>query len=341
MPTLRKMITDFNETRYRENREQDLLVGNEEYSLLQRQEIMDVLDRNIIKTTKKDLLNPQIQEAIEESFKSLKKFDLKVLAKGVYQEFADFLADNYGFSIDLSDMAKAMIGSPEERWMYLLRETERSQQGEGKMKIAQIAEKLGCSRRSLELDVKRITLAGFKLLGQNIQLVDEENSVLNMQSTPHPLVLMQNISQILVLFEGLRAMEKIQAYRTFAHYTAINIWNQLTEYAQNKVLDALELMGQDAEIGWYLNLRDESNKVNRFFSETKMSESDPMSQLMYLAKNQMPFNLVYLDKQGERIELQDCTVRYFNPMAHEVTLATPFGEHQLHGVEIIEIETLS
>ncbi|EEG79113.1 hypothetical protein [Dethiobacter alkaliphilus] len=341
MPTLRNMIVEFNESLYWEKRAQGLLVGEEEFSLLNQEEISEILDKNIIKSTNKDLLNPQIAEAIAASFEKIKKVDHKVLAKEVYQEFVDYLAGKYGFNIDISDTTSTIIGSPEERWVYLLRETERSEHGQGSMKITEIADKLGCSKRSLELDIKRITLTGFKLLGQNIKLVDEENSVLNMQSTPHPIVLMQNISQILVLLEGLRAMEKVQAYSTFAHYTAINIWNQLTEYAQNKILDALELMGQDANIDWYLNLSSDSNMVNRFLSETKMSETDPMSQLMYLAKNQMPFNLTYQDEKGQQAELQDCTVSFFNPVASEIRLSTPLGEHHLREVKILEIEILT
>jgi len=341
VPTLRKMIVDFSKIKYRDKKEQELLVGEEEYSLLQRPEISAVLNKNIIKTTKKDLLNQQIAEAIEESFKKIKKVDFKVLAKGIYQELVDHLAVNFGFNIDISEMARTMIGSPEERWMYLLRETERNHHGSDSMKIAQIAEKLGCSRRSLELDVKRITETGFKLLGQKIQLVDEDNSVLNMKSTPHPIILMQNISQILVILEGLRAMEKNQAFKEFADHTAMNIWNQLTEYAQNKVLDALELMGQDAELTWYFQLRDSSKNVNRFLSEAKMSESNPLSRLMYLGKNRMPFNITYLNDQGERTELYDCVVRFFNPVVSELRVTTPQGEFEIQGANIVEIEVLT
>ncbi|MCB2300254.1 hypothetical protein [Clostridium tagluense] len=78
-----------------------------------------------------------------------------------------------------------------------------------------------------------MTEQGFKLMGMNIKLVSEKQNVLQRESTPHPVILMQNISQLVVMLEGLRAMTRIKAYESSTNSTAVDIWNQLTEYTRD------------------------------------------------------------------------------------------------------------
>ncbi|MBM7615604.1 hypothetical protein [Alkaliphilus hydrothermalis] len=344
MPSIISMLEGFINSNYKYGckKSRKLILGNEAYSLCVQEEILDILEKNVIKTTDKTMLSQQIAEAIEGSFGKISGFKDKAFAKELYMDLVEYLNEKYKFRINIDSIVENIIGTPEERCLYLLRETERTNFYGKKMGLTEIAAKLGCSRRVLEKDVQRITEQGFNLLGLNIKLVDERNSVLSMESTPHPIILMQNISQIMVMLEGLRAMENTKAYNNYARSTAINIWNQLTEYAQNKVLDAIEVLNKesDAIIEWYLNLRDESLAHKHFITEIKNSEGNISSQLMYLAKNQKPFNITYKDKDGLVQTRNDCWVIFFNPSSDILRVKTPYSEVELEEDQIIELDVL-
>ncbi|MBV1756483.1 MAG: hypothetical protein KMY55_01445 [Dethiosulfatibacter sp.] len=343
MPTIRAMIDEFPKGRYEYNMmAYKLIEGNETYSLINQEEIGTILDKNVIKSTPKDILSQQIKEAFEESFKKIKRFNLKVVAKMIYNDLADFLNRKYRFTIDMDFLDDILIGSPEERALYLLRETERMNTYGQTSNLTEIAAKLGCSRRSLEKDVQQITEQGFKLLGLSIELVDENNSVLKMESTPHPIIMMQNITQIMVMLEGLRAMERINAYHNYAQHTAITIWNQLTEYTQNSILDALERINEESDelMKWYLNLERDSKHHQKFLSEMKNSEGNFSSQIMYLTKNQKYFNLTYKDHDGNIRNLDDCIIERFHISESGIRIKNPDTQLKIDVEDILEIDIL-
>lgn len=344
MPTIRAMIEEFSIShRYERNKKTFKLIKvNEPYSLINQEEIASILDKNVIKSTPKDILNQQIKEAFEESFKKIKRFNDKVFAKDFYSDLADFLNQKYGFSIDVDFLNDILIGSPEERALYLLRETERMKTHGISSSLTEIAAELGCSRRSLEKDVQKITEQGFRLLGLNIQLVDDRNSVLKMESTPHPIIMMQNITQIMVMLEGLRAMASIKAYSNYAQHTAITIWNQLTEYTQNSILDALEKINEESDelMKWYLDLRRESNYHQKFLSEMQNSEGNISSQIMYIWKNQKSFNLSYADHDGNTKNLCDCQVAQHFVKDPRIRIKNPENQIVIDIEDILEIDIL-
>ncbi|NLY45368.1 MAG: HTH domain-containing protein [Tissierella sp.] len=284
MPTIKRIIEEFVENnRYSyshglKNIDQ-IVNGSKEFSLLRQDEILKFLDRNIIKTTNKAVREEMglcIEEAIESSFEKMKKLNDKAQGKEIYSNLVEYLNTNYQFNINIDELHDEVIGSPEERCVYILRETERANDSGEKRSLTEIASKLGCTTRTLQQDVKMMTEQGFRLLGRNIKLVDDWDEVLDMKSTPHPIVMIQNISQIMVMLEGLRNMESISAYRNYARSTAVNIWNQLTEYTQDRILDAIELLNRDSGdiIKWYLNLKREGQEHRSFQSEMSNSEEN-------------------------------------------------------------------
>jgi hypothetical protein len=185
-----------------------------------------------------------------------------------------------------------------------------------------------------------MTEKGFKILGQNIRILDEGRSIYDLDSTPHPVILMQNILQLIVVLEGLRAMEKNRAYYNYARQTAINIWLQLTEYAQDKILTYFEKLEDNEEIiKWYIYLDEGSKYHNRFLTELENAAGNIDSQLLYLFKNQKLFNLVYYDA-GERKELFNCKIKRYNPRGRKVIIETPDGNHELSSNSIVGIDSV-
>lgn len=349
MPTIKRIIEEFVENnRYSYShglKSIDKIVnGSKEFSLVRQDEILIFLDRNIIKTTNKAVrkeIGLCIEEAIESSFEKMKKFNDKALGKEIYSNLVKYLNTNYAFDINIDEILDEVIGSPEERCVYILRETERTNDSGEKMSLTDIASKLGCTTRTLQKDVKMMTEQGFRLLGLNIKLVDDRDKVLEMESTPHPIVMMQNISQIMVMLEGLRAMESISAYRSYARSTAINIWNQLTEYTQDKILDAIELLNKDSGdiIKWYLYLKREGEEHRAFQTEMSNSEGNISSQIMYLAKNQKPFTITYKNEENI-INAKDCMIEGLDVVKNLVKLRSLDSVFEVREEDIIEIDIL-
>ncbi len=341
MPTIKDILQEYTETTSLDHDKcQQLITGNHVFSLVQQEEMTDLLNRKLTKNRPTNLLNQQLKEAIASSVIKIKKQKDKSFSKECYTHLVDFINQKYSFSIDLYNVKHLFIATPEERVVYLLRETERRKKLGKTSSLTDISQELGCSRRALEKDIKKITEDGFKLLGLNIQLLEEEERVLDMRSTPHPIVLIQNITQILVLLEGLRSMENIQAYRSYARETALSIWNQLTEYAQNKVLDAIENFHEKSEImiQWYLDLGDEKTYNQRFISERRNSQGDIRSQLLYYGKSGEGFNLIYKNKKNQEQIIHQCIINRLDIEGETICVRSPQGEIEVEIDTIIDLE---
>jgi DNA-binding Lrp family transcriptional regulator len=342
MPTIKSMIERFKETNKYEHKDiEKLLLGSEIYSLVMQEETIKILDKNVIKTTNKEELNSDISEAIYASMDKIKIFKYKVLGKKIYKELATSLNTDYDFKIDISSLDNKAIGSSEERCVYLLRETERQNYNGEKKTLREIAAELGYGTRALQKDVKKMTEQGFKLMGMNIKLVSEKQNLLQMESTPHPVILMQNISQLIVMLEGLRAMSKIMAYENSANSTAVDIWNQLTEYTRNKILDAIEKLDTNTDtMNWYNFIDREGKYHSRFLTEIENCNENPISQLMYLMKNGKQFNLTYINTGGAKATLCDCEIIEYLINSHKLTVKNTEGTYEITDEKIIEIDII-
>jgi biotin operon repressor len=271
--------------------------------------------------------------------KEMKVFKDKVSGKKIYKELSSRLNTDYGFKIDISSLDDIVIGTSEERCVYLLRETERQNYNGEKKTLREIAAELGYGTRALQKDIKKMTEQGFKLMGMNIKLVSEKQNLLQMESTPHPVILMQNISQLVVMLEGLREMSKIEAYENSAISTAVDIWNQLTEYTRNKILDAIEKLDTNADtMNWYDFIDKEGKYHSRFVTEFENCSENPISQLMYLMKNGKQFNLTYINGEGTKAILCDCEIIKYLIDSHELTVKNTEGTYDIVDEKIIEID---
>lgn len=350
MPKFEKMLDGFmKQSHHYENyngEDVEGFLGKGPETLRGQEEIEPILTRNIIATTRKEILNVQIQEGIENYIKGKKGFKDKVDFRKIANNLVDYLNGYYGFEIDLTNLNSLPFGSREERCVYLLRNTERRLQGEADEDngLRTIAEELGCTPRALQKDLKHMTEQGFKLLGVNIELVDNREKLLNMDSTPHPIILMENISQLVVMLEGLRQMSSIKGYKEYAKLTALSIWGQLTDYARSKVKKAVVLFSEEKDIAqikdWYRRLESEEKYRTRFISEIEMSDKSIETKLMYLGKSEERFDISYKADSGEILELNGCSVYRFHVRGEKVQLHTMQGECELNVSQIQSIECL-
>ncbi|HEY8890538.1 MAG TPA: hypothetical protein VIM70_09815 [Clostridium sp.] len=223
----------------------------------------------------------------------------------------------------------------------MLRQTERQNANGERKTLTDISNELGCGTRVLQKDVEKMTEQGFKLMGLNIKLVSGDQNILKMESTPHPVILMQNISQLVVMLEGLRAMGKINAYGNSANSTAIDIWNQLTEYTRTKILDVVEKLDNNKDtMNWYDSIDKEGKYHSRFLTEFENCGENPISKLIFLMKNGKQFNLIYDNDDGIRISLCDCEIIKYFIDSHKLTVKTPEGDYEIVDEKIIEIDII-
>ncbi|WP_207642585.1 hypothetical protein [Desulfosporosinus acididurans] len=290
----------------------DVLLGTEKYSFIKQDEIIEIINKNITRSMKKEILNEDIATSIDKAITTVRVFNIKLAHKEIYDEFTKYINDEYGFNVDISSICQKIIETAEERYVYLMRQTERENRGGDRKNLSDIASELGVSKRQLQKDIKAMTEQGFKLLGLNIKLVDERQDILKMESTPHPVILMQNISQLVVLLEGLRSMETVGAYRNSANTTAVDIWNQLTEYAREKILDVVEKIDNTGKAtDWYFSIDKGEKWQGRFLNESETLGNGPKSQLIHLMKSGEPGCVTYIGDDDQQIILQDCVIKNY------------------------------
>lgn len=89
-------------------------------------------------------------------------------------------------------------------------------------------------------DLNDIKNGSLSFLGKKIEIdFDRENGIVSCYSTAHPIIMVENLTQILVQLEGLRAMSLNKAYERYAINSAQVIWHQLSDYAKNRIKDVL------------------------------------------------------------------------------------------------------
>ncbi len=92
---------------------------------------------------------------------------------------------------------------------------------------------------------------------------------------------------------------------------AQNIWNQLSQYAKDRILNVL-VHSLKLNHNWYERLNDQSNTLNAMFRDeydiAKQSEEDKeMSVAAFAYKSDLNVLLVYLEN-GKEKEVENCRI---------------------------------
>lgn len=208
----------------------------------------------------------------------------KETAIEVYRRFVAFLREK-GVKISV-DFPPIPIENSFERLMFIAKYL----QGED-AKISDLPDILWVSERTIDDDLLR--LRGEKdpiqVCGRSFFIPESDRSRgrLRSASTAHPLFLTENLTQVIIMLKGLRAMAENPLYTRYAEATAADIWQQLSEYAKKRIHYVLgELMPED--LGWYESLEPCGDS---FSSETQCSVSGNV--WLDCMKNDKPFFAEY------------------------------------------------
>lgn len=189
--------------------------------------------------------------------------NLKDVAIRIYIKFFEFLNEK-----GISAKVEFPPSNNLERYLYIAKFLHNSEQ-----KIDDLPDKLWVSKRTIEDYIKKLR----GLDNEPIQFFNKDFSIpeterskgrLSSASTVHPLLLTLNLTQVLVILKGLKAMSENRLYENYAKTAAAEIWEQLSDYAKKRINFVLsELLPDD--LAWYESL--EKSENNHFVSEYECS----------------------------------------------------------------------
>ena len=187
------------------------------------------------------------------------------------------------------------IGNTFERLMYISKYLQNPE-----AKISDLEDILWLSDRTIDGDILKlrgmdddpIQICGKKYV---IDYVKRENDhVRDMASTPHPLFLTCNITQVIVTLKGLRTMSEDVAFAGYAMKTASEIWEQLSDLAKDRILYVTQNMLPEEE-EWFRRLGNMGD--NTFWPEYSCS-SYGSNALIECMKNSIPCYIEYFTEEG-------------------------------------------
>ncbi|MDR1533745.1 MAG: hypothetical protein LBU64_01400 [Planctomycetota bacterium] len=183
---------------------------------------------------------------------SLRGAPNKKAARTVYEAFIAYLRGRHSLVPEI-DWPPVDAGNRFERILFIAKYLQDPEND-----IHSLADILKVSERTIEDDLRILRGRGedyLQVSGRIFKIggMERRRGRVEFDSTAHPLFLIPNLTQAILLLEGLRAMSLRQPNREAARRTAAEIWNQLSAYAKARIRRVREkLFPGGAE--WYEEL---------------------------------------------------------------------------------------
>jgi len=176
------------------------------FAFLSQNAIKNVVDRTI------DDIEVQeaIGAAIKESVKSYTRDKNRAINE--YKNFVNFIRRKYQVNIPVG--FPPVISSEIDRLMFIVKELHEKGRG-----ASYLADKLWVSDRTIEEDLKKLRSdEGVSILGQKIRVkgIERQKGSIEFESTVHPIFLALNLTQVVVMLQGLKHITRDEAYREYA-----------------------------------------------------------------------------------------------------------------------------
>ena len=287
---------------------ENLLTGNQDYAFKKQWEYED-LDR--------------LEENIRNSVRKYERD--KDAAIRVYKIFLEFLQKK-GISVEVQ-FPPIPVSNTFERLMFIAKFLHDPEH-----KTDTLSSLLWQSNETIEKDLKKLRGKDkdpIQICGKVFKLTEKKQRSkgrIDLESTAHPLFLTPNLTQVIVMLKGLKAMSEDQNYAKYAETIAADIWEQLSDYAKNRIHYVLsELLPED--LTWYESLEkpdknlfypericsvpdnvliDSIKNDKRFFVETKDGKKySNCSKCRFISAAEVSF----MCDRGEKIVLKDNILR--------------------------------
>jgi len=255
-------------------------------------------------------------EGIQSSFKKAIIASIKAYPKSkdsailVYKKYIEYLKRKHGLEIDIC-FPPVPVSITLERQLYIAKLLHNPA-----IKISDLPKKLFVGERTIEDDLKKLRGLDddpIQVMGQKLTVDFERNkSCVTFPSTVHPLFLTQNLTQIICMLKGLEHQQSDPALKSYALSTAVSVWRQLSDYAQDRIMTVSAGLGLDKS--WFEKLdamaRGEAEPW-LFRSEMGCSNSMGSGNVLYCLKNEKPCSLEYQEEDGSLQYYPNCMVRHY------------------------------
>ena len=215
----------------------------------------------------------------------------KDVAIRIYKDFLAFLKEKAGIDISIS-FPPIAISNTFERLMFIAKYLQVPTH-----KIKDLPNLLWVSQRTIDDDIKKLRGGDddpIQVCGKVFTIDDLERhkGTATFSSTAHPLFLTPNLTQVIVTLKGLKIMADNPLYADYARLAAADIWEQLSEYAKERINYVLsELLPE--ELSWYESLRKPDARY--FYSEVRCSGANVVIDCI---KNGKTFCVEYESEDG-------------------------------------------
>lgn len=179
----------------------------------------------------------------------------------IYKKFVAFLNEKKGIPVKV-DFPKISLDSSFDRQLFIVKYLQSED-----ARVKDLPEKLWVSSRTIESDLARIqgkTEDKISVGGREFFIPEKSMprhlGRVTFESTLHPLFLTENLTQVIILLEGLKRMSENPDYQRYAETTATNIWEQLSDYAKDRIHKVIGPI-LPGDISWYDKLELESNNT--------------------------------------------------------------------------------
>ena len=218
----------------------------------------------------------------------------------VYKDLVQFLAEK-GINIEI-EFPPVSVDSSLDRLLFIAKYFQ-----EENTTIEELPDKLWVSERTIDSDIARLKGEAEDILavcGRKFYIPEakREDGRLNFASTLHPLFLTENLTQVIIMLEGLKHMAENPDYKRYAETTAANIWEQLSDYAKDRIHKVIGPI-LPGDVSWYDSL--ERDLDNTFYTENNCSVPDNVFVESIKSDGNKPCYIEYV-KDGKSVIYENC-----------------------------------
>lgn len=280
-------INEYSPKPYNKTYLKNLLTGEKDYSFVRLDGYEEI-----------ELLDEIVMESVQAVPRA------KDSAIAVYKSFVKYL-QNQGEEVEVT-FPPVPIDSSFERQMFIAKYLQ-----DDDATILDLQDVLWVSDRTIEKDLQRLRKESadpISVCGRQFFIpgTDRKKSKLDFSSTStlHPIFLTENLTQVIIMLEGLKHMAENPNYQRYAETTAANIWEQLSDYAKNRIRTVIGPI-LPGDLSWYESLtRDPDNTF-----QTENNCSVPGNVFTESVKNEKPFYIEY-EEAGKTIIYEKCVFVY-------------------------------
>ncbi|HSL86394.1 MAG TPA: hypothetical protein VK861_05630 [Bacteroidales bacterium] len=249
----------------------------------------------------------------------------------IIKKFLDFLKKEYGFNAQIT-FPPIDISNTFERMMFIAKRLQ-----DPEYKIDSLTNELWVGQRTIEDDLARLrgNKEPIQILGKRFIIDETKRSKgrITFDSTAHPFFLTFNLTQVITTLKGLKAMCEEPALKNYAMVSAVSIWQQLSEYAKNRILYVMENLIPD-DISWYKGL--ESSDEKMFRTEYQCGSTEGPGVLMDCLKNGKLCFVEYQNEEGDIQFLTSCRIVPRSYDGNGVEVDCDQGVKRLHFDQVLK-----